>query len=124
MPACRQLHWTEQEHLQVQYLVWCTKVDSLADVADVVNKSAECNFAQLVSGTTVASTHDWSDYFAIQMKKVVSIKKLHNFKISSLFFSKVLVKEHSNSSEVAFDVLKGPWTPDADKLPTVSLHLD
>ena len=83
MPACRQLHWTEQEHLQVQYLVWCTKVGSLADAADVINKSAECNFAQLVSGTTVAPTHDWSDYFATRMKKLVSIKKLHDFKISS-----------------------------------------
>ena len=99
----------------VQYLVWCTKVGSLADVA------AECNFAQLVSDTTVAPTHDWSDFFATWMKKVLSIKKLHHFKISSLFPIKVFVKEHSNSGEVAFDVLKGPWTPDADELPTVIL---
>ena len=48
------------------------------------------------------------------MKNVISIKKLHHFKISSLFPSKVFVKEGSNSGEVAFDVLKGPWTPDAD----------
>ena len=104
---------------KVQYRVWCTKVGSLADVADVGNKSAECNFVQLVSSTTVAPTHDWSDFFATQMKKVVSIKKLHHFKISSLFPSKVFVKEHNNSGEVTFDVLKGPWTSDTDELPTV-----
>ena len=105
----------------VQYCVWYTKVGSLADVADVVNKSGECNFAQLVSSTTVAPTHDWSDFFATRMKKVVSIKKLHHFKISSLFPSKVFVKEHSDSGEIAFDVLKGPWIPDTDELPTVIL---
>ena len=98
----------------VQYLVWDTKVDSLADAADVVSKSAEGNFAQLVSRTTVAPTHDWSNFFATWMKNVISIKKLHHFNISSLFPSKVFVKEDSNSGEVAFDVLKGPWTPDAD----------
>ena len=80
---------------------------SLADVADIVNKSAECNFPQLVSSTTVAPTHDWSDFIATRMKQVVSIKKFHHFKISSIFPSKVFVKEHSDLGEVAFDVLKG-----------------
>ena len=54
-----------------------TKVGSLAAIADVVNKSAECNFAQLVfmqNGTTVVPTHDWPDVFATQMKKIVGIK--------------------------------------------------
>ena len=101
-----------------------TKVGSLAAIADVVNKSAECNFAQLVSrqdGTTVVPTHDWTDFFATRMKKIVGIKKLHHFRVSSSSPGKVFVKKHSDSAEVAFDMLKEPWTPDEDELPTVIL---
>ena len=46
----------DRTRMPAWYLVWCTKVGSLADVVGVINKSAECNFAQLVSGTTVALT--------------------------------------------------------------------
>ena len=101
-----------------------TKVGSLAAIADVVNKSAECNFVQLVSmqnGTTVVPTHDWTDLFATRMKKIDGIKKLHHFRISSSLPGKVFVKKHSDSAEVAFDMLKEPWTPDEDELPTVIL---
>ena len=95
---------------------------SLAVIADVVNnKSAECNFVQLVStkqGTSFAFTRDCLDFFASWQKKMVGIKNVHRFKILP---SRVFVKEHSNPAEVALDILKGPWTPDADELPTFIL---
>ena len=41
------------------------KVGSLKSIAKVVNDSAECKFAQLVSredGTTVVPTYDWTSF--------------------------------------------------------------
>ena len=58
-----------------------TKVGSLQSIAKVVNSSAECNIAQLVSrenGTTIIPTLDWTDFFATRMK-IPGIKKLHHF---------------------------------------------
>ena len=63
-----------------------TKVGTLQDIANVVNKSAECNFAQLVSredGSTIVPTYHWTDQFAPHMKKLASIKMYHHFLMSS-----------------------------------------
>ena len=49
-----------------------TKVDSMKTLAQVINDSAECNFAQLVTredGSTVVPTYDWSSFFAPELKK-------------------------------------------------------
>ena len=100
-----------------------TKVGSLLDVAEVVNKSAQCNFAQLVSredGSTVVPTYDWTDFFATRFKKITGIKKFHHFRISSSSPGCVFVKERIDSpTEKKFDVLKEPWTPESDVLPGV-----
>ena len=43
-----------------------TKVGSLKSIAEVVNNSAECNVAQLVSredGSTIVPTFDWTSFF-------------------------------------------------------------
>ena len=49
------------------------KVGSPQNIAEVVNTSAECNVAQLVScedGTTIVPTLDWTDFFATRFRKV------------------------------------------------------
>ena len=54
-------------------------------IAEVVNTSAECNHAQLVSkedGSTIVKTYDWTDFFAPRMKKITGIKKLHHFRVN------------------------------------------
>ena len=51
---------------------------SLQAIAEIVNKSAECNYTQLVSredGSTIITTFDWTDLFAPQMKRINGIKK-------------------------------------------------
>ena len=79
-----------------------TKVGSLRSLAQVVNESAECNFAQLVcdeEGRTIVPTYDWTDFFAPHLKKIQNIKKYHHFRFTS---SKpgtvfVFVREHADT---------------------------
>ena len=98
-----------------------TKVGSLQNITEVVNTSAECNVAQLVShqdGTTIVPTLDWTDFFATKLKKIQGIKKLHHFRFTSSP-GHVFVKERSDTVERDIDLLKEPWTPDADTKPDV-----
>ena len=102
-----------------------TKVGSLQSIFEVVNDSAECNFAQLVSredGSTIVPTFDWTDLFAPHMK-IVGIKKLHHFRMTSASPGCVFVREHIDSAEVTIKLLKEPaWTPDVSDLPNVPPH--
>ena len=59
---------------------------SLQAIAQVVNDSAQCNFAQLVvteDGTVVVPTFDWTSFFASHLKKFAGIKKYHHFTFDS-----------------------------------------
>ena len=98
------------------------KVGSLKGVAEVANKSAECNFAQLVSsedGTTIVPTYDWTSFFVPHLRKLPGIKKIHHFRMSSSQPGFIFIKEHSDTAEVKFSMLKEPWSPDKDDLPEV-----
>ena len=91
-----------------------TKVGSLQNIAEVVNTSAECNVAQLVShedGTTIIPTLDWTDFFATRFKKIPGIKKLHHFRITSSSSGHVFLRERSDTVEQDNDLLMEPWTP-------------
>lgn len=95
---------------------------SLQSIAQVANDLAECNFAQLVScedGSTIVTTFDWTDFFATRMKKIIGFKKYHHFRMTSSSPGKVFVWEQCDHSEVEIDLLKAPWKPDVDELPSV-----
>ena len=99
-----------------------TKVGSLKAIADVTNKSAECNFVQLVSredGSTIVPTYDWTTFFVPHFKKLPGIKKIHHFRMSSSQPGVVFIKEHSDTTEVKVNMLKQPWSPEKDNLPDV-----
>lgn len=53
-----------------------TNVSSLWSIAQVVNESAECNVSQLVDGSMIVQTHNWTDFFAPRMKKITGIKSI------------------------------------------------
>ena len=98
-----------------------TKVGSLQNITEVVNTSAECNIAQLVSredGTTIIPTLDWTNFFATRFK-ILGIKKLHHFRFTSSSPGHVFVRERSDTVEQDIDLLKEPWTPNADTMPDV-----
>jgi hypothetical protein len=71
---------------------WCfwrryrrTKVDSLQCISQVVNDSADCNFAQVVAqedGSMMVQTFDWTDFFAPHLKRISAIK-YHHFRFTS-----------------------------------------
>jgi len=46
-----------------------TKVSSLEEIAQVVDKSAVCNVLQLIKGTTLVPIVNWSDFFSPHLKK-------------------------------------------------------
>ena len=76
---------------------------SLQAIAEVVNTSAECNHAQLVSqedGSTIVCIFDRADFFAPRMKKITGIKKMHHFRIDSALAGCVFTKEQCDSPEV------------------------
>ena len=95
---------------------------SLQAIAEVVNKSAECNYTQLVSrddGSTIVTTFDWTDFFAPRMKRINGIKKYHHFRIFSSSPGTVFVKEQNDTPEVELILLKEPWDVDSDTLPNI-----
>ena len=100
-----------------------TKVGSLRSVAQVVNDSAECNFAQLVSredGSTVVPTYDWTTFFAPELRRIPGIKKLHHFRCVSSEPGVVYVKEQADTTERKITLLKSTtWSPDPNTLPPV-----
>lgn len=80
-----------------------TKVGSLRSIAEVVNKSADCNHAQLVSredGSTIVPIYNWTDFFAPRMKKITGIKKRHHFRFKSASLGLVFTKEQCDLTEV------------------------
>ena len=97
-----------------------TKVGSLTSIAQVVNDSAECNFAQLVSredGSTIVPTYNWTDFFAQHLKKIVGMKNYHHFRCMSSEPGVVYVKEQADTPESKLELLKTPWSPDPEELP-------
>lgn len=99
-----------------------TKISSLKGVAEVVNNSADCNVAQLVSredGSTIVPTYDWTTFFAPRFKKLHGIKRIHHFRMSSSHPGVVFTKEHSDSTEKQFTMLKEPWSPESNEFPEI-----
>ena len=71
-----------------------TRVGSLRSIAEVVQKSAKCNEAQLVSdehGGVIVPTLDWITFFAPKFRKMIGIKKGHHFRFSSSHKGEVLL---------------------------------
>ena len=100
-----------------------TKVSCLDGIARIVDESAHCNHAQLVSledGSVIVPTYDWIDFFASRFKKFPGIKKLQHFRFSSSEPGCVFTKEYSDSdTEEKVQLLKNPWAPDSSELPRV-----
>ena len=99
-----------------------TKVGNLHSIATVANKSAECNFAQLVSdedGSTIVPTLDWTDFFTEHLKKIPGIIKYHHFRMTTSSPGSVFLRIQHDSPEVKLDLWKEPWTPSIEMLPNV-----
>ena len=88
-----------------------TKVGTLQSIAEVVNNSAECNTAQVVShenGRIIVPSYNWTDFFATRMKKIIGIKRFHHFRMAASSPGVVFVKQWSDSSEEELMLKKNP----------------
>ena len=98
-----------------------SRVGSLQAIAQIVNDSAHCNFAQLnvtEDGAIVVPTLSWTDFFAPHLKKVSGIKKLHHFRFPSSEPGVVYVRVHSDGDEEKIELLKDKaWRPGVSHLP-------
>ena len=59
-----------------------SKVGVLQSIVQVVNDSAQCNFAQLVNtedGTIIVTTYNWTSFLTIVFNKFREIKKYNYF---------------------------------------------
>lgn len=104
-----------------------TQVGSLKAMAQVVNDSAKCNFAQLVTaedGTVIVPTYNWTDLFAPRFKKFAGIKKYHHFRFDHSQPGIVFAKKRADTAEVKVDLLKEPWNPNPTQLPLQVLPKD
>ena len=101
-----------------------TRVGSLQAIAQVVNDSAKCNFAQLVvdeDGNTIVPTFDWTTFFATRFKRFVGIKSYHHFRFVASEPGVVYARKHSDTPEVKVNLLRGPWSPDPNEYPTQTI---
>lgn len=99
-----------------------TFVSSLDDLEQVVNTSADCNYAQLVGtqdGEVVVPMYSWSTHFEQHFRKLPGIKKYQHYTFSSLQPGKVTFKEYSDSESCTFNLLTDDWNPSASELPPV-----
>ena len=77
-----------------------TRVGSLQAIAQVVNDSTKCNFAQLVvdeDGNTIVPTFDWTNFFATRFQRFVGMKSYHHFRFVALEPGVVYARKHSDT---------------------------
>ena len=88
-----------------------TLVGGLSDLADVVNKSAVVNVAQLTgldNGSVVVPTYDWQSYFSAVFTKLKGIKKLHHLRFESNSPGTGFIRDKADSPEVSICLLQSP----------------
>ena len=99
-----------------------TRVGKLSGIAKVMNDSAKCNIAQVVSnedGSIVVPTYNWTNFFASHFKKIIGIKKLHHLHFTSLEPGICYVKERADTQQTRNQLLKSPWMPDRRDLSSI-----
>ena len=96
-----------------------TKVDCMADIAEIVDRSAVCNTPQLVhtENTEIVPTFDWGSFLLPHFSKITNIKRYHHFRFSSSTPGIVHAREHADTPEVQLSLLRDNWLPRCDELP-------
>ena len=96
-----------------------TRVSSMGEIANVVERSASCNKVQVVCNedTGVVPTYDWTSFLQPHFQKIAGIKKLHHFRYSASSPGTVYVKTHADAEESALDLLREDWQPSPSTLP-------
>ena len=100
-----------------------TKVGSINDIAEVVQRSASVNHPQLVAeydGTTYVKMYDWSSFFESRtiQTSLKGISKMHHFRFTADHPGCVFVRNCSDDTERKIKLVKDPlWQPSKSSLP-------
>ena len=101
------------------------RVDCLDDLVEVVESSADVNFAQLVgaqSGETLVQMYDWASHFQPYFRTLHGIKKHHHFLFSKSAPHIVRIQQYmySDTTKAEYPLLSDTtWIPSIDKLPQI-----
>ena len=103
-----------------------TEITSLDDIAEVVERSAKCNHAQVaghLDGTSEVPFYDWSGFFdndRVIKTALKGISKMQHFRFTADKPGCVFVKNSSNGVERKINLLKdASWRPSPADLPAV-----
>ena len=100
-----------------------TKVNTIEDIAEVVDSSAECNVSQLVGqtdGTILVPTYDWTSFFDQQMiqSSLKGISIMHHFRFTASDPGCLYVRDSSSDQEHRINLLRDrSWRPSPHVLP-------
>ena len=96
-----------------------TRVNCMAEIANVVEKSAVCNEVQLVhtEDTEVVPTRDWTTFLLPHFRKVSGIKQYHHFRFPASLPGTVFAKHHTDTPETPLALLRDDWCPNPADLP-------
>ena len=102
-----------------------TKVGCLADIAKVVNDSAECNHAEIVGsedGTVLVPQYDWAAYFSgfFRRQAFKGIKSLHHLVFCRSIPGEAMVREMTDTPARKITLLSNAnlqWAPSYTQLP-------
>ena len=81
----------------------CTCINSLQDIADIIETSSDVNFAQLVgtqNGDVIVPMYHWDTFLSSYFRKVPHLKSYHNFTFATSYPGLVTLKEFSDSHNV------------------------
>ena len=102
-----------------------TKIGCLNDVAQVVERSAVVNHAQLIGtqdGQVIVPMYDWAEFFdsPFQQTALKGIKTMHHLTFTDSKPGVVVVRDSINSAERELKLLQDKkWKPRAHTLPPV-----
>jgi len=100
-----------------------TKVGSLEEIAAVVDRSATCNYPQLVGtsdGRMSVTFYNWSALFDVKALALKGITKYHHFRFSVGHPGSVFVKVSIDDNEQEIKLLSDKtWRPSKDDLPSI-----
>ena len=106
-----------------------TKVNTLQDIVEVVNKSASLNHAELTgtqSGETLIPVYDWSSFFQPHLHKLAGIKTLHHIAIHASSDAsrpadiRVCVRQYADSPPTTVSLVRdSSWCPAGSELPSI-----
>jgi hypothetical protein len=107
---------------KIRQLFRRSDVDTVCQLAEVIDKSAQINVAQVCHNDPNFNWCEWDSFLIQHLKPVKGISKLYHFRFSKESPGSVFPRKHtSDESEVEISLVRRgiTWPPDENLAPTV-----